>query len=275
MRATQAVVVRRPWGKLYLRGMFFYASKLLAFVCSPITWIFGLLLAALIVRKERRAGRLLLVATVLLYVCSNSFLVDECYRAWEPVTEDHDLLDTRYEGAIVLGGLGDIDLRLGKINFSMGGDRLLQVLPLYHQKRVRRIIFTGGSGSIEFPQKREGIYIAKYLRSIGVPDSSMVIESQSRNTWENAVNTKRMLDSLSIRGNYLLITSGFHMRRAIAVFKKAGLTSVTPYVTNRSSGVRRFTFDHLFLPNPGALFGLQNLIHEWIGFIVYKIRGYA
>jgi uncharacterized SAM-binding protein YcdF (DUF218 family) len=255
--------------------MFFYASKMLSFVLSPLTWVFGLLLAAVVVRKERRSGKLLIAATVVLYLCSNSFLVDECYRAWEPVTEDHDLLDTKYDGAIILGGLGNVDLRLKKINFSMSADRLFQVLPLYYNKRVRRIIFTGGSGSIEFPEKREGIYVKSYLNAIGIPDSSLIIESTSKNTRENALNTRKILDSLSIKGNYLLVTSGFHMRRAMAVFKKAGFTSITPYVTNRSSGVRRFTADHLLIPNSGALFGLEALLHEWVGMLVYKLRGYA
>ena len=65
------------------------------------------------------------------------------------------------------------------------------------------------------------------------------------------------------------------MPRALAIFKKAGYENVEPYITNRSSGKRRFTFDHLFLPNPGALGGIEKLIHEWIGFMIYKIKGYA
>jgi len=65
------------------------------------------------------------------------------------------------------------------------------------------------------------------------------------------------------------------MPRSLAVFKKAGYTNVTPYVTNRVSGVRRYTFDHLFIPNIDAMFSLQLLLHEWIGFAVYKIKGYA
>jgi hypothetical protein len=59
------------------------------------------------------------------------------------------------------------------------------------------------------------------------------------------------------------------------VFRKAGITNVTPYVTNRSSGLRRFTPDHLFVPNASALFGLHALLHEWVGMLVYKMKGYA
>jgi uncharacterized SAM-binding protein YcdF (DUF218 family) len=65
------------------------------------------------------------------------------------------------------------------------------------------------------------------------------------------------------------------MPRSIAVFKKAGYKNITPFITNKVSGGRRFTFDHLFIPNPDALYSLQFLIHEWVGFLAYKIKGYA
>lgn len=255
--------------------MFFYLSKLLSFLFSPLVWIFSLFLYSFLTKVEGRAKRLRIVAFALLYICSNSFFVDECFRAWEPVTPDYDLMDTKYEGAIVLGGIGSIDLRLQKINFTGSGDRLFQALPLYYKGRIRKLIFTGGSGSIEFPEKREGIYVKKYLESIHFPDSALIVENESKNTYENAIFTKKILDSLHIDGDFLLVTSAYHMPRSLAIFRKAGYKHVTPYITNRSSGIRRYTFDHLFIPNPGALMGLEILIHEWIGYLTYKIKGYA
>jgi hypothetical protein len=65
------------------------------------------------------------------------------------------------------------------------------------------------------------------------------------------------------------------MPRSMAVFKKAGYKNLTPYITDKVSGVRRYTFDHLIIPNQDALYSLQFLIHEWVGFLVYKIKGYA
>jgi len=255
--------------------MFFYLSKLVAFLFSPLVWVFILILYSFRTKKEGRPKKLRIAAVLVLYICSNAFIVDELFRAWEPVTPDYDLMDTKYEGAIVLGGIGDIDLRLQKINFGHSGDRLFQTLPLYYKARIKRIIFTGGSGSIEFPDKKEGYFVRKYLKSIQFPDSGLIIESESKNTYENAIFTKKILDSLHIEGNFLLVTSGYHMPRALAIFKKAAYKNITPYVTNRSSGLRRYTFDHLFIPNPGSLFALEFLIHEWIGYLTYKIKGYA
>ena len=255
--------------------MFFYLSKIVAFLFSPLVWVFFLLIYSLITKVEGRAKKLRIIALVVLYICSNAFIVDECFRAWEPVTPDIDLMDTKYEGAIVLGGIGDIDLRLKKIKFGHSADRLFQTLPLYYKGRVNKIIFTGGSGSIEFPEKLEGLYVKKYLKSIQFPDSGLIVEARSKNTFENAVFTKTILDSLKLDGHFLLVTSAYHMPRALAVFKKAGYKNISPYLTNRSSGIRRFTFDHLFIPNPGVLFALDHLIHEWIGYVIYKIKGYA
>ena len=255
--------------------MFFYLSKLIAFLFSPLVWVFLLLLYSFKTKVEGRARKLRITAVALLYICSNSFIVDEFFRAWEPVTPDYYLMDTKYEGAIVLGGIGSIDLRLNKINFGHSGDRLFQALPLYYKGRIKKVIFTGGSGSIEFPEKKEGYFVKKYLESIQFPDSGLIIENESKNTYENAGFTKKILDSLKIDGDFLLITSAYHMPRSLAVFKKAGYKNITPYITNKSSGVRRFTFDHLFIPNPGAMLGLELLIHEWIGYLTYKVKGYA
>jgi uncharacterized SAM-binding protein YcdF (DUF218 family) len=237
--------------------------------------VFGLLVYSFFSKIETRAKKLRIAAVVLLYLSCNSFLVDELFRAYEPITPDYDVMKTHYDGAIVLGGIGEVDLRLKKINFTYAGDRLFQALRLYKLKRVDRIIFTGGSGSLEFPEKKEGIYVQKYLREIEVPDSALLFESESKNTYENAVLTREKLGDSLLNSKYLLVTSAVHMPRAMAVFKKAGFSNITPYITNKSSGIRRYTFDHLLIPNSEASTHLEFLLHEWVGFMMYKIKGYA
>jgi uncharacterized SAM-binding protein YcdF (DUF218 family) len=238
-------------------------------------WVFGLLLYSFITKIETRAKKLRIAAVIVLFVTCNSFIVDELFRAYEPITPDHDLTNVHYDGAIVLGGIGDIDLRLKKINFSHSGDRLFQTIKLYKTGRIDKIIYTGGSGSIEFPEKKEGLYVQKYLREIQIPDSAMIIESESRNTYENAIFTKKILGDSLLNSKFLLVTSAYHMPRSMAVFKKAGFTNLTAYNTDRISGIRRFTFDHLLFPNTDAAFKLRFLLHEWVGFLMYKIKGYA
>ena len=255
--------------------MFFILSKILAFALAPLVWVFVLFIYSHFTKIETRAKKLKIIAVIILFISSNSFIVDELFRAYEPVTEDHDLMQTHYDGAIVLGGIGSVDMRLNKINFTGSGDRLFQALRLYKLGRVDKIIFTGGSGSVEFPEKKEGLYIHKYLMEIQVPDSAVIIESESKNTYENAIFTKKIIDTLHLHSKFLLVTSAFHMPRAMAVFKKAGYANLTPYITNKVSGIRRYSFDHLFIPSVDAMSNLQLLIHEWVGFIIYKMKGYA
>ena len=254
--------------------MFFFLSKILAFIIAPYTWIFCGLLYLLKKAWNTPFKKWILGLTVFMYVISNSFLMDEVVRAWEYCDDDIYLKDTKYDIAIVLGGMGRIDERQKRFDFGFSGDRLFQTLELYHKKRVGKILITGGSGSISKPNQREAAYIKKYLTAIAIPDSAIIIENNSKNTYENAVFTKQILDSMQFKGSILLVTSSFHMRRAIAIFNKAGYKNITPYITNKFTGKRKFEFDYCFIPNIEAIFSLNLILHEMAGYITYKLKGY-
>lgn len=255
--------------------MFFFLSKVLTFLISPLVWFFALMIWSYKTKDESKRKKLFFSALALLYLCTNSFLMDEVARAWEPVTPDYYMTNEKYDVAIVLGGIGRIDERQKRFDFGYSGDRLFQTLELYHRGRVKQILFSGGSGSIRYPEHKEALYVKKYLNTIHIPDSALIIESESKNTYENAAYSKKILDSLKFNGSILLVTSAFHMPRSMATFKKAGFTNVTPYLTNRISGPRRFDWDHCFIPNSDALITWNMLVHEWLGYLVYKIKGYA
>jgi len=255
--------------------MFFFFSKVLTFLVSPLVWFFVLIIWGIKTKDERKRKRLLFSALALIYLCCNSFVVDELARAWEPVTPDYYLSSENYDLAIVLGGIGSIDERQNRLNFASGADRLFQTLDLFHKGRIKQIMFTGGSGSIRYPTHKEGMYVKKYLNTIRIHDSLIIIENESKNTFENATFSKKILDSLKFNGSVLLVTSAFHMPRSMATFKKAGFTNITPYLTNGMSGPRRFDWDHCLLPNAQALSNLNLLIHEWVGYVVYKIKGWS
>lgn len=254
--------------------MFFILSKILAFLIAPYTWLFFGLLFLLKKVWNTPFKKYVLTLTVFMYVISNSFLMDEVVRAWEYCDDDIYLKDTKYDLAIVLGGMGRIDERQNRFDFGFSGDRLFQTLELYHKKRVNKLLITGGSGSISKPNHREAIYIKKYLQSISIPDSSIIIENNSKNTYENAVFTKHILDSLQFKGSILLVTSSFHMRRSLAIFNKAGYKNFTPFVTNKFTGLRKFEFDYCFIPNVEAVFSLNLILHEIAGYVTYKLKGY-
>jgi uncharacterized SAM-binding protein YcdF (DUF218 family) len=118
----------------------------------------------------------------------------------------------------------------------------------------------------------EAKYVKDYLLSIGIPDSAIIVECKSKNTYDNAVFTKELIGADPSRSD-LLITSGYHMRRSMACFEKAGF-NVHPYAVDLCSGKRKFVFDHLFIPNLSALDKWDMLIHEWMGFVSYYFAGY-
>ncbi|HRS54707.1 MAG TPA: ElyC/SanA/YdcF family protein, partial [Bacteroidales bacterium] len=74
-------------------------------------------------------------------------------------------------------------------------------------------------------------------------------------------------------GNFLLITSAIHMRRALGCFKKQDI-NVMPYSTDKITGKRRWDILYLISPNIQAIVKWQNLIHEVIGYYIYRLMGY-
>ena len=254
--------------------MFFFLSKILAFIIFPFTWLFIGLLFLLKKVWYTPYKKWVLTLTIFTYVISNPFLVDEVIRAWEFSDDDVYLKSTKYDIAIVLGGIGSIDECQNRFYFNCSGDRLFQTLSMYHKGRVNKIFITGGSGSISKPNHREAIYVKEYLKTICVPDIAILIENNSKNTYENAIFTKHILDGMQFKGSILLVTSSFHMRRTLATFNKAGYKNITPFITNKFTRNRRFDFYYCFVPNPDVLSTLNLIIHEMIGYITYKLKGY-
>lgn len=258
----------------YKFSMFFILSKLLQFLIDPFVWIFVLLLISFFARDydlKRRAIRWTVILTIFF---SNSFIFSEFSRAWETPATHYDSLKV-YDAGIVLGGMLTYDKEYDRIQFNRGTDRLLQAIELYKKGIIKKVVFTGGSGSISHPEIKEGPLVERYLLTLGIPREAFLIEGESNNTHENAVFTKALLDEKKLEGEFLLITAAFHMRRGSACFEKVGIKTA-PYSADRYvSQYRNFTFDHLFMPHVTTIDNFRNLIHEIVGFVVYKVVGYA
>lgn len=253
--------------------MFFLLSKLLTFVITPVVWIIGLFLVSVYSKNERRRKKCFIWALGMLIFFSNSFIFDEFSRMWEvPATQYEDL--QIYDVGIVLGGMSVYDEEYERPQFYRGVDRLLQTVELYKLGIVKKIIFTGGSGRVLHPEMKEGDYLKRYMIHMGVAEKDLILESKSQNTRENALFTKTLIDEQKINGRFLLITSGFHMRRSLNCFNVVGL-DVDPYSTDRYAGPRKFELDHLFIPNASAMNDWTGLIHEVVGYITYKFIGYG
>ena len=253
--------------------IFFLLYKLLQFIIDPFTWIVFLLILVFLNSDYAKKKRFFISAVVLLFVFSNSFLFDECMRKWEVPATPNDSLKT-YDIGIVLGGILSYDETLDRVQFLRGSDRLLQAIDLYKKGNIKKIVFTGGSGSVLHPDEKEGPLVERFLITLGIPKSDFLIEGESNNTRQNALYTKELLEKEGFDGSVLLITAAFHMRRSLGCFNKVGIVG-EPYSVDRYSGKRKFEIEHLLLPKASTLDSFRNLIHEIVGYWVYKIVGYA
>ena len=156
------------------------------------------------------------------------------------------------------------------IQFSNHNDRLLNTLDLFHSKKIDKILITGAAGSLSSDLKESQI-LKKYLNKVGVPDSCILIEDKSKNTYENAIYCEKILNNFPNNNSYLVITSDYHMRRSLACFKNTYL-NVYPFV--KKSDIKHFDLEWILIPQSNILFEWKVLFHEMIGYITYKAIGY-
>jgi len=237
-------------------------------------WVLILLLLAVFISNRRKARRLLFTAVALLYFFLNPFIAAEFMRMWEkPITRTQDLAE-HYDAGIVLGGgMVTIDTEYDRLTFRTNTDRIFQALELYKTNRVGKILISSGSGSMIFKDMLESSLLKRYLLTIGIPKEDILIDSISNNTRQNAIYSSRILKSKFPTGKFLLITSSFHMRRAMACFEEEGVIA-TPYCTDKFVGDRRWDFQHLFVPDLESMMLWDKLIHEVAGYMIYAVMGY-
>jgi uncharacterized SAM-binding protein YcdF (DUF218 family) len=171
------------------------------------------------------------------------------------------------------GGMITIDTDSNRATFRNNTDRILQTVRLYKTGKIKKMLISSGSGSLEYRNMLESSLLKKYLITIGIPDSVIMIDSISDNTYQNAVCCAKILKSEPKNNRYLLITSATHMRRAKACFNKQGI-NVDIYATNKLAGKIKWSFEFLLLPDIEALDDWQNLLHELFGYFTYWIAGY-
>lgn len=253
--------------------MFFILSKTLSYLAMPLTLICICLLAAVVIRNTRWKKRMFWSGFVMLFFFSNHFIANEFMLAWEPpATPIKDLHP--YKLGIVLTGA---TLQLSpndRVYFQRGADRVTHTVQLYKAGLLDKILISGGSGRLVNESEPEANLFKKAMVMMGVPDGDIIIENETRNTYESAVQVKQMLEDQGYKGaDCLLITSAFHMRRSLACYRKAGVYPDS-FTTDFYSHSREFYPDSLIVPQLHALTIWHKLAREWVGFLAYKLAGY-
>jgi uncharacterized SAM-binding protein YcdF (DUF218 family) len=257
--------------------MYVYLSKILPIFVMPLSVVLLLLLVALLfLRHGRRKtmGGFLVLALALLWTASTPLVAKLLYGSIESQYPPQPLDRVPAGGCvIVLGGVvgAPIPPRVD-IELNEAVDRVYKTAELYLAGKAPYVIVTGGNQ----PWTKSGTAEAELIRDLlmrwGVPEDVIFLEGSSRNTRENALYSRNIINSINCE-QPLLVTSAAHMPRALAAFDSAGVrvTPVTTDVRVVDNGLPPMAD---FLPDARALAMTSDAIREWVGQKVYSMKGW-
>jgi len=250
--------------------VFFFLSKTISFLVKPASIVIFTLLASFLIRNKIWRRRLMFLGFGLLIIFTNEFLANTVIGWWEKPPRSLQSIE-HHEVAVVLGGMASLSQEpRDRVYFNQSVDRILHTIRLYHLGKIDRIIVTGGSGSIYDQTIKEATILRDFLLQNDIEESDLILESESRNTRENAVNTVSILGK-DYPNKVLLVTSASHMRRAKGCFDEVGLES-TEFPTSFRKG--KFRPDMIYTPSATALLKWEIVFREMTGYAVYTLLGY-
>ena len=256
--------------------MFFVLSKTLGVLVLPTNFliVLGVVGALLTATRWARAGRRIMIAAVLLLAVAafsplGNLLLYPLENRFPPADAAQGAPP---DGIVVLGGSIDADLSIahGTPVVTSASDRIVAAAALAHKYPNARVVFSGGSSSLISNEQREADYAATLFESLGIDKTRLIMDRDSRNTYENAVFSRK-LAAPKAGERWLLVTSAFHMPRAIGLFRKVGF-AVEPYPVDWrvGRGVDVFAFTQFSLD---GLLRTDIGVREWLGLVVYRLRG--
>ncbi|MBV8817395.1 MAG: YdcF family protein [Acidobacteriaceae bacterium] len=258
--------------------MFLYASKIApAFLYPPGLSLLCLFLGAVLRKRfPRAAWGLFAFAFVWLWALSTHYVsmtmlggLESRYAAVDPARAP------QADVIVVLGGyLHPAGPKHPTAEMNEGADRLWMGARLYREHKAPLVLLTGGDVPMFYSgSEPEAVAAKDLLHQWGVPLDAIVTETQSRNTRENATLSKPILDAKGAK-RLLLVTSAFHMPRAMAIFRRAGMNP-DPVPSDYQTGWEQDERFFEFLPEAQHLYLSTLALHEWLGLIAYQLRGWA
>ena len=235
--------------------------------------LFFLLLVALALwllrrRRDRPSGIVALTVAVLLYLFSTPAMGELLIRPLEGAFPPPAAGEACWGDAIVVlgGGAqssspaegGEPALSAESTSRLVYGVRLAREMPL-------PLVFTGGRAMGRQDRPSEAEAAARVARSLGIPEERLLLEEQSRTTWENALYVSREFDVTAP----LLVTSAWHMPRAVYSFRRHGMDPVPAPTAYRSDPAPPVATD--FLPSSGGFETSSRALHEYLGLLYYRI----
>jgi uncharacterized SAM-binding protein YcdF (DUF218 family) len=262
--------------------MFLYLSKLLPLFFYPLGLISICLIVALVTlrKRPRMATIAISLSLAVLLLSSNAWVSKYMIRSLEwqniPGTQIPNA-----EAIVVLGGATkSATWPRPTVDLSEAGDRVIYAAQLYFQKKAPIIILSGGRIDWRGSGSPESADMATILTSIGVPAAAIIQESDSLNTYQNAVNVRKILEARRIK-KVLLITSAMHTPRSLKIFKRQGIDVIptpTDFLVSQGeleelTNTPKAAILNL-LPDTNNLNQFTSALKEYIGIFIYSLRGW-
>ena len=237
----------------------------------PLTWIIAVGVYSLFTKYPGRKKLTKRLTIVLLLLFTNPLITDLMLKTWEVPAVTYQSLESKYTHAVVLSGVTNINIEpKDRVHYSKGVDRILHGIELIKKGIADTLVISGGSGSLLAPEISESNNLKRTALLAGIANERIKIENKSRNTYENA---RYVADMLPKEHNILLVTSGYHMRRAALCFKKANI-QFTCFSTDIRSAPFNLSPDHWLIPKASSIDRWNIIIKEMVGIIMYRLNGY-
>lgn len=262
--------------------IFFILSKVVQFCIEPLNWVPILIVFALLflsLRKPHICKRFLVLALVDLALVGWLPASEVFLRALEntvPKTEFTKLANNEIGGIIILGGAvegGEIAVDRGEISIRSSAERVTKAFELIRKHPELPFIFSGYSGRINPKGISEADAFKQLIQEQGLSEEKAYYENQSRNTYENVLHMKPMIEEFGLKTEagvlkpWLLITSASHMYRSAKIFQKQGLDVLPMPVDYQTANNLQWTEFDL---EDGA-HNWNILVHEIVGLFAYWI----
>jgi len=270
-----------------MEHLFFISSKIVQFLIEPLNFLFlisGSALFFLILRKPIATKRFLWLSVIGFILVGYAPIPESLARILENSIEKVDINkmpSDQIAGIIILGGAisgEDIAIDRGEVSMNSSAERVTKALELIRRYPGKPFIFSGFSNRVIPRGMSEAEAFKQLIQEQGLAQISKdtaYYENQSRNTYENAIFSKKIIQNLNdihplgANKSWLLITSASHMYRSAKIFQKQGIPIIpvpVDYQTAHTLQWREFDLtDGAFLWNI--------LLKEYIGIVAYKLTG--
>ncbi len=262
--------------------MFEFASKLLPALVYPLGLAsFLIILSLFLTRREKLQRMLLILSVALLWLGGNRWVSYALARSLEQRYPRPGEIPNAEILVLLGGGTNAPEAPRELVEVNSAGDRVIYAAHLYREEMARQILVSGGLLDWESRRTTPAEDMADLLVWMGVPAEAILLQGESRNTYEDALYTSRILKEKGI-DRILLVSSAWHMPRAVMLFEAQGL-EVIPLPTDYN--VTQMEWDQLWrgdwrsillnlFPSASNLSLTTRMMKEYFGLWVYGLRGW-